>query len=111
MSEQNVITFLTTVATRPDVLESLRFKSKDEVLAAAADFNLPFTNQDFDDLVWYLESHLAERLGEAFDNHFSLWESMWGQTYLEFLVRDMMTCFSKQDFQAALARNRGAYRS
>jgi hypothetical protein len=76
MTERNLIAFLQTVALRADVLESLEWLSKDEVMAAAAAFGLPFTEAEFDRLIWDLEAHLAAKRGEAFDAHFPLWETM-----------------------------------
>jgi hypothetical protein len=90
MSEQNVIDFLTLLAGRPELLEELRTKSKPEVLAAAADLGLPFTEADFDPLVWGLEIKLAEHRGDAFDNTFPLWATMWGRHYLDYLVEDVV---------------------
>ena len=59
MSTGNLIAFLRTVAARADLLVVLATKSKDEVIAAAADFGL--------------------------------WQTMWGQYYLEYIVNDLMT--------------------
>ncbi|HEX5845424.1 MAG: Nif11 family protein [Allosphingosinicella sp.] len=103
MSGENLFAFLRTVAARVDLLDSLKVQSKDEVIAAAADLGLPFTAAEFDDLVWALEARLAERRGEAFDAQFPLWQTLWGQFYLEYVVRDVMTSFDDSDFAAVLA--------
>ena len=81
MSAQNLMTFLRSVAIRADILDALSRRSKDEVIAAAAAFGMPFTEAEFDRLIWDLEAHLAARRGENFDAHFPLWETMWGQSY------------------------------
>ena len=99
MSNSNVIDFLRTVATRPDVLDDLKVRSKDEVLTAATQFGLPFSESEFDALVWNLEAHLAERRGEPFDANFPLWQTMWGQYYLEYLVTDLLPSLTEADLQ------------
>lgn len=104
MTGRNLIEFLRTLAARADLLDGLKVRSKDEVVAAAADFGLPFTEAEFDRLIWDLEGHLARKRGEPFDAHFPLWETMWGKYYLEYLVLDMMPSFSEADFQAVLAQ-------
>jgi hypothetical protein len=90
MSESNLIAFLRTVAARADVLETLQVRSKDEVIAAATDFGLPFTNAEFDSLIWDLEVRLAGKRGEAFDQQFGLWQTMWGRYYLAYIVTDLI---------------------
>ncbi len=100
MSGRNVVDFLCQVASRPQVLASLKIKSKAEVIEAATDFGLPFTEPEFDSVVWTLEVRLAGRRGEKFDAHFPLWATMWGQYYLEYLVTDMMASLGEADFGA-----------
>ena len=103
MSARTVIEFLRTVAIRSDLLDTLKVKSKDDVLAAAADFDLPFTEAEFDSVIWDLEVLLAGKRHEAFDAQFPLWRTMWGKYYLEYLVVDMIPSFSDADFVVALA--------
>jgi hypothetical protein len=90
MSGQNVLTFLRLLGQRLDLLDELKLKSKDEVIAAAAAHGLPFTEPDFDPLIWGLEVRLAEHRGEPFDAQFPLWQTMWGQYYLEYLALDLI---------------------
>jgi hypothetical protein len=87
----NVIEFLRTVAARPAVLDSLKVRSKQEVLAAAAAFGFPFDEAEFNSLIWDLELRLAQRRDEPFDSSFPLWHTMWGKCYLEYLVVDLIT--------------------
>jgi hypothetical protein len=103
MSRQNLIGFLRDVATQVDVLETLKVRSKDAVIAAAADFGLPFTEQEFDSLIWELEQRLAAKRGDAFDSGFALWDTMWGRYYLEYLVLNLIPSFSQSDFEEAKA--------
>jgi hypothetical protein len=95
MSESNMIQFLRTVAARPDLLGALKTRSKDEVLAVAAAAGLPFTDEEFNTRIWDLEAQLAARRGEAFDNTFPLWQTLWGQHYLEYLVIDLLPSFEE----------------
>lgn len=90
MSAPNVLDFLRVLAARPDLLDDLKTRSKDEVVAAAALNGMPFEESEFDALVWELEVQLAAKRGEAFDQHFALWRTMWGQYYLEYLVVDVL---------------------
>ena len=103
MTARNLIAFLRDVAPRADVLDHLKTRSKEEVIAAAADFGLPFTEAEFDTLVWDLEVRLAARMGEPFDPHFSLWETMWGKHYLEYLVVDMIPSLNDADVEAVMS--------
>jgi hypothetical protein len=89
-AEPAVLTFLRFLGGRPALVAELRTKSKDEVVAAAAELGHPFAPADFDRVVWDAEAGLAERRGEAFDGHFSLWSTLWGRHYLEMLVEDLV---------------------
>jgi hypothetical protein len=102
MSAGNVISFLRAVATQDGLLEHLKAKSKDEVIAVGGQFGLPFTESEFDSLIWDLEAHLASKRGEKFDSHFSLWQTMWGKYYLEYLVTDLLPSFTEADFAAVM---------
>ncbi|MFI9836680.1 Nif11 family protein [Nonomuraea sp. NPDC051941] len=90
MSEANVIGFLRGLAERPDLVDRLKDKSKDEVIAAAAAAGQPFTAQEFNSLIWELEGRLAHERGEEFNERFPLWGLLWGRYYLEFLVFDLV---------------------
>ncbi len=103
MSGRNVVTFLSTVAARADVLDSLKVMSKEGVLAAAADFGLGFTEEEFDAVIWALELHLAAKRCEAFDLQFPLWSTMWGKYYFEYLVVDLLPSLGEADFSTVLA--------
>lgn len=102
MSARNVVDFLRTVATQDDLFEHLKVKSKDEVIAAGGQFGFPFTEPEFNSLIWNLEVHLASKRGEKFDPHFPLWQTMWGKYYLEYLVADLMPSFTEADFAAVM---------
>jgi hypothetical protein len=104
MSDRNVLDFLRTVAARADILDSLKVQSKDEVIAAAAAFGFPFSEPEFDALIWNLEVQLAARRGEAFDAHFPLWQTMWGKYYLEYLVNDLVPALEEANLGAAVPR-------
>jgi hypothetical protein len=90
MSNSNVLAFLRTIGGRRDLLDGLKVKSKAEVIAAAGELGYPFTEAEFDPLIWGLELKLAEKLGQAFDQRFQLWQTMWGQYYLEYLALDLV---------------------
>lgn len=100
MSAVNLMRFLRELAARRDLLASLEGRGKDQVIAAAVDFGLPFSEATFDQVIWDLEARLAARRGEAFDARFSLWETMWGQTYLAYLVLDFIPSVSDDDLAA-----------
>jgi Nif11 domain len=90
MTGPNVIAFLRLLGEQPALLDALKVASKDDAIAAAAEHGLPFTEADFDPLIWGLEVDLARHRGEAFDGRFPLWHLMWGQYYLEYLVLDLL---------------------
>jgi hypothetical protein len=85
------IDFLRLVGERGDLLDTLKVKGKDDVLAVATDLGFAFTEDEFDTEVWDAELRLAERRGEAFDARFGLWQTMWGSYYLEYLVTDLVS--------------------
>ena len=105
MSGQNVIAFLRKVAAEAHVLDSLKVRSKDEVMAAAAEFGFPFSEPQYDSLIWDLEARLADRRREGFDARFPLWQTMWGQYYLEYLVTDLLPSLDQEDIDAVVASN------
>jgi len=107
MSERNLVTFLRDWAPRGDRLASLERLDKDTVIAVAADAGLPFTADEFDGLVWDLEVALAAWRGEPFDGAFPLWQTMWGKTYLAYLVLDMMPALAAADIERVIAARGG----
>ena len=96
-----IIAFLRLLAGDPDLLAQLRTRSKDEVLAAAAAHGLPFTEAEFDTTVWDLEQRLAKARDEGFDAEFGLWQTMWGQYYLEYLVVDLLSSLDETGLTSA----------
>jgi hypothetical protein len=98
MSSSNVIEFLRTVGVRADLLDYLKVRGKDEVIATAAQLGYPFTEPEFDTLVWDLEVYLTEKRDEKLDTRF--FSTMWGKYYLEFLVLDLMPSFTAADVEA-----------
>jgi Nif11 domain len=100
MSSRNVIGFLQALAAQADLLEYLKVKSKDEVITTAAQLGYPFTEPEFDSLIWNLEICLAEKRGEKFDIRF--FSTMWGKYYLEYLVGDLIPSFTAADFDAVM---------
>jgi hypothetical protein len=106
MSARNVVDFLRTVAIRADLLGHLEIRRKDEVIAAAEQFGFPFTEPEFDSLIWDLEVLLASKRAEKFDSHFPLWQTMWGKYYLEYLVTDLMPSFTEEEFDGMAARTK-----
>jgi hypothetical protein len=85
-----VLGFLRHLGERPELLETLKVRSKDDVLAAAPGHGFVFTEAEFDASVWDVEVRLAQRRGEPFDAHFPLWQTMWGRYYLDYLVTELL---------------------
>jgi hypothetical protein len=77
-------------------------RPKEEVIASASAFGLPFSEAEFDSLIWSLEEYLATKRGEKFDPQFRLWQTMWGKYYLEYLVLDLIPSFEEADFDAVM---------
>jgi hypothetical protein len=86
-----VLGFLRLMGDRAELLDTLKVRSKDDVLAAAGDLGFAFTEDEFDAYVWDAEVRLAQWRGEPFDAHFPLWQTMWGRYYLEYLVTDLIS--------------------
>lgn len=100
MSSRNVIEFLRRISTEVDLLEHLKVQSKDDVIATAEQLGCPFTETEFNSLVWDLEVYLAEKRGEKFDTR--LFSTMWGKYYLEFLVIDLIPSFTDADIDVVM---------
>jgi hypothetical protein len=90
VSEKNVLEFLGFLATMPDLVDQLKTVPKAAVIEAADSWSYPFTEDDFNTSIWNLELRLATARGEQFDQYFGLWQTLWGQTYLEYLVFDLV---------------------
>jgi hypothetical protein len=86
-----VVEFLRSLADRTDLLDRLKTRGKDDVLAAAAVLGFTFTESEFDSFVWDAEVRLAKHRDEQFDPQFPLWQTMWGRYYLDYLVTDLMS--------------------
>ncbi len=108
MTSRLVFDFLKRLAQDPELTTSLRTLSKSEVLERARQMGYGFTESDFDDSIWGIEMFLAEKLGERFDPSFSLWETMWGKYYLEYLVDNVQSALSSQDIEAFLMKGRAS---
>jgi hypothetical protein len=87
----SVVEFLRLLADRTDLLDDLKTRDKDAVLAAAADRGFTFTESEFDSFVWDAEVRLAKHRDEPFDARFPLWQTMWGRYYLDYLVTDVVS--------------------
>lgn len=98
MAKTEVVKFLKVMAQDANLKDQLKVKLKDAVLHDARKI-YDFTEQEFDDVVWDLESLLAQKRGENFDLHFSLWETMWGKYYLEFVIDNVVSSLSDQDLE------------
>jgi hypothetical protein len=101
-----VFDFLRHVGREPGLVHELRARSKPEVLERARQLGYDFPEQDFDDSVWGVEGFLAAKVGEPFDSSFSLWETMWGKYYLEYLVDNVVKGLSDEDIAQFFSQGR-----
>ena len=104
MTRKAVFDFLKTVAKNDFLQEQLSKKSKDEVMNYAKKMNYHFTSQDFDDVVWESEIFLAKKRQENFDLTFSLWETMWGKYYFQYLIDNVVGSLSDQEMEQIVER-------
>ncbi|MGK7879445.1 MAG: Nif11-like leader peptide family natural product precursor [Crocosphaera sp.] len=98
MAKIEVIKFLKAMVQDSNLKNQLKVKQKEDVLKEACQI-YSFTEKEFDDVVWDLEGLLAQKRGENFDLNFSLWETMWGKYYLEFVVDNVVSCLSDQELE------------
>lgn len=84
-----VFEFLRLLADRPDLLARLRLLQKVDVLAFASENGFAFTEAEFDETIWQAEIAIAARIDEPFDFSCSVWETMWGKHYLDYLVQNV----------------------
>lgn len=89
MSGSNVPAFLRYLACHRDELDALKTMPKDAVIKRAAQVGFEFSEREFDTLIWGVEERLAGLRGEEFNATFPLWDLMWGNYYLEYLVGDL----------------------
>jgi hypothetical protein len=96
MSSDNVIAFLHELKRRPDLLSELKTSAKHDVIGAAERLGFPFSEDDFNSVIWTYEERLAEARGEKFSECFTLWRLLWGRYYLEFLVNDLVPSLAEK---------------
>ncbi|MEO0967706.1 MAG: Nif11-like leader peptide family natural product precursor [Cyanobacteria bacterium J06639_18] len=105
MVKKNVTKFLRYVADNPYLQQELVVKSKNEVLNNAKNLGFDFTENEFDDVVWGLEELLAQKRGENFDHTFSLWTTMWGKYYLQYMIDNVVNSVSDPDIEQVLTKS------
>lgn len=91
MIDWRVFEFLQSLGQRPRELDRLRSLPKGDVLVFAADHGFALSEADFDETLWQAEIAIAARIGEPFDFGCSMWETMWGKHYLDYLVQNVAT--------------------
>ncbi|MDJ0796490.1 MAG: Nif11-like leader peptide family natural product precursor [Calothrix sp. MO_167.B12] len=104
MSRKAVFDFLIAVAKDDYLQKELRTKSKDEVINNAKQMNYDFTDGEFDDTVWESEIFIANKRQENFDLTFSLWETMWGKYYFQYLIDNVIGSLSEQEMEQIVNR-------
>lgn len=106
MNNRLVFDFLRHLGREPGLVEELRSRDKTDVLARANRMGYGFPEKDFDDTIWGVEGFLAEKIGEPFDPMFSLWGTMWGKYYLEYLVDNVGKMLTDADIDQFLTQGR-----
>ncbi|PWK59219.1 Nif11-like leader peptide family natural product precursor [Roseicyclus mahoneyensis] len=86
MGNSDVLRFLSELGHNPALLAEYATAQKETVLALAARQGYGFDEAEFNATIWEAEAALAALIGEPFDFSCSLWEIMWGKSYLEFLA-------------------------
>lgn len=86
MGNSDVLRFLRELGRNPDLLAEYAMAPKETVLALATQQGYGFEEAEFDTTLWETEAALAARIGEPFDFSCSMWETMWGKSYLEYLA-------------------------
>lgn len=87
----DIIAFLNQVSQNHNERVKLRFANKAEVLNSAVDLGYSFSEKDYDVALFAYEAKLAEYTKENFaDPNYSLWNLMWGQTYLDYLLDTLL---------------------
>lgn len=86
MRNSDVLRFLSELGRNAALLAEHAVAPKETVLALASRQGYGFDEADFDATLWETEAALAARIGEPFDFSCSMWETMWGKSYLEYLA-------------------------
>ena len=86
-----VLAFLIQLSEDSKTRLRLNYSSKDSVLNTAKEFGYDFTEIEYDKTLFDFEAQVAENIWENFtDPTFSLWNLMWGKTYLDYLLDDIV---------------------
>ncbi|PQO41056.1 hypothetical protein [Blastopirellula marina] len=103
MRQSVVINFLRHLGDQSELRRHLRTMSKSQVMAEAQRIGFVFSENEYDEVVWGAEMFLAEKLGEPFDFQLSLWKTMWGKYYLDFVLDDVIASLTPELEQEFLA--------
>jgi len=95
-----VLDFLVELSKHKMSRSKLRHANKEKVLETARELGYVFTEEQYDHTLFGFEEQLAKNIGEEFsDPTFTLWNLMWGKTYLDYLldgIVPIITLFSKK---------------
>jgi hypothetical protein len=86
MPDAAVLRFLAGLGADSAAMARLRHAPMETVMAEARARGFTFDESTFADTLWQTEMSLAARIGEPFDFNCSLWETMWGRSYLDYLA-------------------------
>ena len=82
-----VLAFLVQLSEDSKTRLRLSYCTKNSVLNTAKEYGYDFTEMEYDKTLFGFEAQIAENIGENFtDPTFSLWNLMWGKTYLDYLL-------------------------
>src|SRR5438874_2135903 len=93
MPQQDFVRFLTAARGSTAMVASYGPRNLPQLVFHAKNDGYDFTAEDVAAVVGDLEAKLAGKRGEQFDPQFSLWQTMWGKYYLEYLVLDLVPSF------------------
>lgn len=97
MARENVVKFLKAVSESVSLAQKFRDKNLEELVVDAKNIGYEFTDIEISDVVWEIEIFLATKRDEDFDPMFSLWRTMWGKNYFQYVIDNVVGSLSEEE--------------
>ncbi|MCL2923096.1 MAG: Nif11 family protein [Trichodesmium sp. MAG_R04] len=104
MAREDVVYFFQKVSKNAFLLDKFRDKVLKELVAEAKNMGYEFTEIEISDVVWEMEIFLAKKRGEQFGPMFSLWRTMWGKNYFQYVIDNVIESLSVEEMQAVATK-------
>ena len=97
INRTGVIDFFNSIKDNICITNYLRTKSDYEIVKFAEKLKYKFTVADLTDIVWEMEIFLSKKINEKFDETFSLWKTMWGKFYFDYIIENIIKALTEEE--------------